>query len=58
MRRSRIPVRWAIHSSLVSTILAISSLPITRSGTCEPVPINATRWGQAAITRPAPSTQT
>ena len=58
IRRSWMPVRWAIHSSLVSTIVAISSLLITRSGTCEPMPIKATRWPQAAIMRPAPSTRT
>ena len=38
-RRSRIPVRSRIHSSEVSTIFAISSFVITRSGTCDPMPV-------------------
>ena len=42
-RRSRMPVRWVIHSSLVSMMRAKSSLLITRSGTYEPVPAMPTR---------------
>ena len=32
MRRSRMPVRWTIHSSLVSTIFSRSALVSTRLG--------------------------
>ena len=39
-RRLRIPVRVAIHSSLVSTIFARSSLEMRRLGTAEPDPIS------------------
>ena len=39
MRRSRMPVRLRIHSSLVSTIVAISSFVSTRSGTWQPRPV-------------------
>src|SRR5262245_40930754 len=39
MRLSRIPVRSRIHSSLVSTILAISSFVKTGSGTLMPHPV-------------------
>jgi hypothetical protein len=39
IRRSLIPVRWVIHSSFVSTILARSSLVRRRSGTQLPVPV-------------------
>ena len=38
MRRSRMPVRCTIHSSLVSTIFDRSSLVSLRSGTLLPVP--------------------
>ena len=38
MRRSRMPVRAAIHSSEVSTVRDNSSLVTTREGTLEPVP--------------------
>jgi len=38
MRRSRMPVRWTIHSSLVSTIVDRSALVRRFSGTEEPVP--------------------
>src|SRR4051812_9612408 len=38
MRRSRMPVRWTIHSSLVSTIFARSSLVNRLSGNWLPVP--------------------
>src|SRR4051812_38656651 len=38
MRRSRIPVRSRIHSSLVSTMRSKSALVSTRSGTYMPVP--------------------
>src|SRR2546425_7587475 len=41
MRRSLIPVRVTIHSSVVSTIFSRSALVSTRSGTYEPVP---TMW--------------
>ena len=38
IRRSRIPVRAVIHSSLVSTIFSRSKLVNTRSGTVVPMP--------------------
>jgi len=38
MRRSLMPVRWVIHSSLVSTIFDRSSLVNRRSGVWLPVP--------------------
>src|SRR5258708_24031599 len=37
-RRSRMPVRVTIHSSLVSTIFSRSALESTRSGSARPVP--------------------
>ena len=43
MRRSRIPVRTTIHSSVVSTSLDSSSFVITRSGTLAPMPVIETR---------------
>ena len=39
IRRSRIPVRSTIHSSVVSTSFASSSFVSTRSGTCVPSPV-------------------
>src|SRR5437867_3226375 len=39
MRRSRIPVRDAIHSSEVSTIFSRSAFVRTRSGRADPVPL-------------------
>ena len=39
MRRSRMPVRSMIHSSVVSTSVESSALVTTRSGTCEPRPV-------------------
>src|SRR4051812_29732241 len=39
MRRSRMPVRWTIHSSLVSTIRDSSSLVRRFSGSALPVPV-------------------
>ena len=38
MWRWRMPVRWVIHSSVVSTIVAISALAITRCGRHAPTP--------------------
>ena len=38
MRRSRMPVRWTIHSSEVSTIFSRSALVSRRSGSAQPVP--------------------
>jgi hypothetical protein len=39
MRRSRMPVRSMIHSSVVSTIRDSSSFVRIRSGTCVPSPV-------------------
>jgi hypothetical protein len=44
MRRSRIPVRETIHSSLVSTIFSKSAFVSTRSGTYEPIATIRARW--------------
>ena len=54
IRRWRMPVRLAIHSSDVSTIVAISSFVITRSGRFEPTPTTSTPRWQVAITRAPP----
>src|SRR5438309_12084128 len=42
MRRSLMPVRVKIHSSVVSTIFSRSAFVSTRSGTYEPVPTMCT----------------
>ena len=49
-RRSRIPVRSKIHSSLVSTSWAMSSFVTTRWGTCAPTPTIPT-GGSPLLTR-------
>ena len=43
IRRSLIPVRWTIQSSLVSTIRSRSALLSTLSGTCIPIPWTTAR---------------
>ena len=48
-RRSRIPVRSRIHSSEVSTIFAISSFVMTRSGACDPMPVIEMRPFEVAV---------
>ncbi len=51
-RRSRIPVRWRIHSSEVSTDFASWALVITRAGRYDPQPVTCER---RTITRPPPA---
>ena len=53
--RARMPVRCAIHSSLVSTIFSSSLLVSTHAGTARPVPaIRTPRPKGALMPRPAP----